>query len=63
MVVLELHGDAAWCCEETCLGGCTCFLGVTCFPYPNLYMSRKGPVVVKGKLDFVEDLIQDVNPH
>ena len=23
-------------------------------------MSRKGPVVVKGKLDFVEDLIQDV---
>ena len=26
-------------------------------------MSRKGPVVVKGMLDFVEDLIQDVNPH
>ena len=27
------------------------------------YMSRKGPVAVKGMLDYVEDLIQDVNPH
>ena len=26
-------------------------------------MSRKGPVVVKGMVDFEEDLIQDVNPH
>ena len=41
-------------------------------PYPKTritritglaYMSRKGPIVVQGKLDFVEDLIQDVNPH
>ena len=26
----------------------------------RLYMSRNGPLVVKGMLDFVEDLIQDV---
>ena len=26
-------------------------------------MSRKGPVAVKGKLDFVEYLIQGVNLH
>ena len=26
-------------------------------------MSRKGPVAVMGMLDFLEDLIKDVNPH
>ena len=28
-----------------------------------IFMSRKGPVAVKGMLDFVEDLIKDVNLH